>query len=51
MIVTVNVMRIFLVIHPFAFCSGVIVKASGIPYHVGCFKCDSCGMNLKQKGE
>lgn len=30
--------------------TGVIVKANGIPYHVSCFKCESCGMNLKQKG-
>ncbi|XP_050391381.1 PDZ and LIM domain protein 3 isoform X1 [Patella vulgata] len=30
--------------------TGVIVKAKGIPYHVDCFKCTSCGMNLKQKG-
>lgn len=30
--------------------TGVIVKANGVPYHVGCFKCESCGMNLKQKG-
>lgn len=32
------------------FNSGVIVKANGVPYHVSCFKCESCGMNLKQKG-
>lgn len=30
--------------------TGVIVKASGVPYHVACFKCASCSMNLKQKG-
>ncbi|XP_025114384.1 PDZ and LIM domain protein 3-like isoform X1 [Pomacea canaliculata] len=30
--------------------TGVIVKANGVPYHVSCFKCESCGMNLKQKG-
>lgn len=30
--------------------TGVIVKANGVPYHVACFKCESCGMNLKQKG-
>ncbi|XP_071105875.1 PDZ and LIM domain protein 3-like isoform X2 [Haliotis cracherodii] len=30
--------------------TGVIVKANGVPYHVGCFKCAACGMNLKQKG-
>ncbi|GFO38243.1 PDZ and LIM domain protein 1 [Plakobranchus ocellatus] len=30
--------------------TGVIVKASGVPYHVACFKCTSCSMNLKQKG-
>ncbi|XP_067672364.1 PDZ and LIM domain protein 3-like isoform X2 [Haliotis asinina] len=29
---------------------GVIVKANGLPYHVACFKCAACGMNLKQKG-
>ncbi|KAL8559137.1 hypothetical protein ACOMHN_046185 [Nucella lapillus] len=29
---------------------GVIVKANGVPYHASCFKCESCGMNLKQKG-
>ncbi|XP_064616909.1 PDZ and LIM domain protein 3-like isoform X2 [Liolophura sinensis] len=30
--------------------TGVCVRASGVPYHVQCFKCTSCGMNLKQKG-
>ncbi|XP_070185569.1 PDZ and LIM domain protein 3-like isoform X3 [Littorina saxatilis] len=30
--------------------TGVIVKANGVPYHMGCFKCESCSMNLKQKG-
>lgn len=30
--------------------TGVIVKANGVPFHVSCFKCESCGMNLKQKG-
>ncbi|XP_076444060.1 PDZ and LIM domain protein 3-like isoform X2 [Babylonia areolata] len=30
--------------------TGVIVKANGVPYHVSCFRCESCGMNLKQKG-
>ncbi|BFZ02947.1 hypothetical protein BsWGS_05986 [Bradybaena similaris] len=30
--------------------TGVIVKANGVPYHVACFKCTSCSMNLKQKG-
>ncbi|XP_041362635.1 PDZ and LIM domain protein 3-like isoform X2 [Gigantopelta aegis] len=30
--------------------TGVIVRAKGTPYHVECFKCASCGMNLKQKG-
>eukprot|EP00745_Piridium_sociabile_P007778 TRINITY_DN152215_c0_g1_i1.p1 TRINITY_DN152215_c0_g1~~TRINITY_DN152215_c0_g1_i1.p1 ORF type:complete len:235 (+),score=65.24 TRINITY_DN152215_c0_g1_i1:59-706(+) len=30
--------------------TGVIVKANGVPYHVSCFKCESCGLNLKQKG-
>ncbi|ESO87182.1 hypothetical protein LOTGIDRAFT_183623 [Lottia gigantea] len=30
--------------------TGVIVKAKGNPYHVACFKCASCSMNLKQKG-
>ncbi|XP_076458709.1 PDZ and LIM domain protein 3-like isoform X2 [Babylonia areolata] len=30
--------------------TGVIVKANGVPFHMGCFKCESCGMNLKQKG-
>ena len=27
------------------------MRAKGTPYHVECFKCASCGMNLKQKGE
>ncbi|XP_012944396.1 PDZ and LIM domain protein 3 isoform X3 [Aplysia californica] len=30
--------------------TGVIVKANGVPYHVACFKCAGCSMNLKQKG-
>uniref|UniRef100_A0A0B6Z7E5 PDZ and LIM domain protein Zasp n=1 Tax=Arion vulgaris TaxID=1028688 RepID=A0A0B6Z7E5_9EUPU len=30
--------------------TGVIVKANGVPYHVDCFKCSSCSVNLKQKG-
>lgn len=30
--------------------SGVFVRIKGTPYHPQCFKCASCGLNLKQKG-
>lgn len=30
--------------------TGVFVRVKGVPYHPQCFKCTSCGVNLKQKG-
>lgn len=32
-------------------CRGVFVRVKGVPYHPQCFKCTSCGVNLKQKGK